>query len=394
MNRLVAFVKPYLQGDARSGDLPVTRQNISVSADPSHLSSRVIGSRVNAAAILSLYGTAHLVVDAICAAVVFRIASAENTPADGFVGVILLYHALAFGLQAVFGIAVDVTRMPRLAAVLGCLVTASALVCPSIPLLGIVLSGIGNAMFHVGGGYISLRITPQRATVPGLFVAPGSLGLLLGAILGTTGKLDPIVLLPIALVLCVLMALSPVLAAEPVPRRNSSSGRREFVLGCILLAIGIRSLLGFLLVFSWESQAVLLVVLTLATVAGKALGGVLADRWGWMQVAVGSAIAALPFLACASTYPVLLIPGMLLVNLGMPVTLAAMAEALPGYPGFAFGLTCLAVLIGGLPPLLGAPVKDPASISLMVLLLSAALYCGLRPWSFNPSIMDTEQECE
>jgi len=109
---------------------------------------------------------------------------------------LLLYHVLAFGLQPVFGLAVDAAGTPRLAAVLGCLVSAGALLFPASPGLAIVVAGIGNAIFHVGGGVVSLRLTPHRAAAPGIFVAPGSLGLLLGAILGSHGPAAAAPLLP------------------------------------------------------------------------------------------------------------------------------------------------------------------------------------------------------
>jgi FSR family fosmidomycin resistance protein-like MFS transporter len=331
------------------------------------------------AAFWSLYGLAHLVVDAICAAVVFRIAAVESVGSEAFVAALVLYHSLAFGLQPIFGFAVDGTGRPRIAAFLGCLVTASGLLWPTRPLLGIVLAGVGNALFHVGGGAICLRASPRRATLPGLFVAPGSLGLLLGAVLPTSGQIDPVVLAPVALGLGTLMVFVPVpnLRAKAQPR--NFPGRLDAVLGCMLFIIAVRSLVGFMEVFPWESQPGLLVVLTSATVVGKALGGILADRWGWMRVGVASLLAALPFLAAAPVYPIAAIPGMLLVNLTMPVTLAATAKTLPGRPGFAFGLTSLAVLLGGLAPLLGVSVGGPAQVSLMLILASAAMYRGLRP---------------
>ena len=95
---------------------------------------------------------------------------------------------------------------------------------------------------------------------------------------------------------------------------------------------------------SWETQPVALLSLTAATVLGKALGGILADRWGWMRTAVGSLLAALPFLVYGHIVPIAAIPGVFFLNMTMPITLAAVAETLPARPGFAFGLTTLACL--------------------------------------------------
>lgn len=342
-------------------------------------------------AVLSLYGTAHVLVDATCAAVVFTLVFQTGVSGETVAGLMLLYHALAFGLQPFFGLAVDATKTPRLAAMLGCLVSALALLFAPWPVIAVALAGVGNAVFHVGGGIVSLRITPQRATAPGLFVAPGSIGLLLGAILGQSGPLPIAALLCAAVVVSLLLICLPVPRPEPVAACPCPVHRAELILALILLSIAVRSLVGFLVSFPWKTEPVLLVALTLATVLGKSLGGFLADRWGWVRVGMGSMLAALPFLACASTFPAAAIPGMMLLNFTMPITLAATAQALPGRPGFAFGLTCLAYLLGILPPLLGFSANGPIYVVLVVLLSLWALHRGLRWLSFDRCLSETLQ---
>ena len=163
--------------------------------------------------VLVLYGATHIVVDACSAAVVFGILARHAVATDTFLGLLLLYHAMAFGLQPLLGLAVDRTGAVRLATALGCLVSAVALLL-SLPMAAVIITGIGNALFHVGGGVVALRITPQRVTAPGFFVAPGSLGLLLGAILGRSGPWASYGLLLAAL------ALLPFILSTPVPREE------------------------------------------------------------------------------------------------------------------------------------------------------------------------------
>ena len=292
-------------------------------------------------------------VDACCAAVVIGVLSTGAVSPEVFVSLLLLYHVIAFGLQTVFGLVVDALGMPRLAAVVGCLVSAIALLIPA-PIAAVVITSLGNALFHVGGGVVSLQITPHRATAPGLFVAPGSVGLLLGVILGKSHPAAGIYLVAVALVLCLLMALSPVSQVASVTKQRKLPSRAELVLGLILLSIAIRSLLGFLVSFPWETQPEALLALTAATFLGKAIGGILADRWGWIRVAVGAMLAALPLLALSSAFPIAVIPGLFFLNITMPITLIAVAETLPGRPAFAFGLTTLAILLGAIPFFLGA----------------------------------------
>ena len=340
-------------------------------------------------ATVTLYGIAHLLVDACCAAATFRTAAVAAVRPDTFLALLLLYHVVAFGLQAPLGLVVDAVRMPRAAAVVGGFLTIVALAMPSMPITTIAVVGIGNAIFHVAGGAICLRLAPHRAALPGVFVAPGSVGLLSGCLLGQLypGGVAPLAFLTAAV--CVAMAIWPVVSSErqladdcPRPRQSASPG--EIVLGLILLSVAVRSLLGFVVTFPWETRPGTLIALTAATCLGKALGGFAADRWGWRRVGVGAMLLALPLLAASSTVPEAAIPGLFLVNLTMPIGLIAVAECLPGRAGFAFGLTCLVLLLGMMPPMLGVPVGGAWALP-AVMVSAASLYRGLGRPRWQPS---------
>ncbi len=335
------------------------------------------------AATLATYGTAHLLVDACCAAAAFRIATAGDVPAETFVALLLLYHVLAFALQPLVGLAVDAAGTPRAAAVLGGLLTVAALamVSSSIPAAVIVVAGIGNALFHVGGGIVCLQLTPHRAAAPGVFVAPGSVGLLLGCVLG---RLYPETLTSLGLATaasCLPILVFPVPHVKiPSRLKESRLPAGDIVLGLILLSIAARALLGFLVAFPWDTRPGTLIALTLATCLGKALGGFAADRWGWRRVGVGATLASLPLLAASSTMAEAAIPGLFCSNVTMPITLAAVAESLPGRPGLAFGLPCLALFLGMAPSLVGVPVGGAWIVVAILLVSAAGLYRGLgRP---------------
>ena len=138
-------------------------------------------------AVLATYGLGHAAVDATCAALLFAAATSGRIPARQAVFAFLLYNVVAFALQPAFGMLVDRWRVARPAAILGGLLTATALplsLLPRMALAGVVVAGLGNAIFHVAGGSISLRLAPGRASAPGIFVAPGAAGLAVGALLG------------------------------------------------------------------------------------------------------------------------------------------------------------------------------------------------------------------
>jgi FSR family fosmidomycin resistance protein-like MFS transporter len=343
-------------------------------------------SRGRVAAYLTAYGVGHALIDAICAGILLTIWWYGELPAAKVTWLFLYYNLLAFGSQPVFGAILDHTRTPRCGAVLGCLFTGAALVgFVEWPTFAVTLAGVGNALFHLGAGTISLNLTPGRATAPGIFVAPGALGLAIGIYLGKIGQF-PIwpflaVLVPVA---CLIGVLKPpaIDYERGGVKRDSSVQWLAPALLLVLTCVAIRALVGTNLVFPWKSQMGWLIALTLAVVLGKGLGGYLADRYGWTRVAAGALALSIPLLAFAPGIAGLAIIGALLFNMTMPVTLAATANLLRGRPGLAFGLTCLALEVGAWPGKLhlgkwDGPGSEWLALAVMVTAL-VALYFGLR----------------
>jgi FSR family fosmidomycin resistance protein-like MFS transporter len=337
---------------------------------------------------ISAYSLAHALVDAACAAVVFGSGAASLAPAQGgaqnLFQLILIYDVIAFSTQPVFGLLVDRFKAPAQLAAVGILLVAASTLVMSVPLLAALTAGIGNAIFHVGGGSVSLDLAPGKAALPGIFVAPGALGLTIGILVGKSGGFTawPFLLLLLGSAAFILAiprpeARSPALAHPALP---NSLRWFETVIALLLLSIGIRSLVGQSLVLPWKSDPTLLLTLTLAVVLGKALGGLLADRYGWAAVAVSSLVISAPLLAFFAPVPALAIAGTFLFNLSMPVTLVSLAGMLPGKSGFAFGLSALALIAGALPAFM--PLQSltgaPGFIFTTILVSIAALYGGLR----------------
>ena len=318
--------------------------------------------------------------DAACVAVLFAMVTPNLANPYGVVQFILVYDVIAFAPQPIFGLLVDRYRAPAQVAAAGILLVAASTLLMGAPFLAIVTAGIGNAVFHVGGGRLSLELAPGKATLPGIFVAPGALGLTIGILIGKSGEFLawPFLVLLLALAVTVLVIPRP----APLPRRALPGNLRWFetVILLLLVSVAIRSLVGQSLVLPWKSDPSLLLALTLAVVLGKALGGILADRFGWAAVAVTGLVISVPLLAFFTPLPALVILGTFLFNLSMPVTLACLADMLPGKSGFAFGLTALALIIGALPAFLPlqAVTGAPGFIFVTILVSIAALFGGLR----------------
>ncbi len=301
---------------------------------------------------------------------------------QAFAGLFILYNVLAFGSQPIFGFAADSFRAPRFAAVGGCaLAAAAAGMAASFPTAAIIAAGLGNAAFHVGGGTIALSLDPGKAAAPGIYVAPGALGVLAGTLLGRHWNSAAWPVIAALGLLCALMLGVRTPAVNYGRRAAAEPPRFKLILVLALVAIFGRALAGTALVFPWKSHMELLVALTAATAAGKAFGGVLGDLFGWLRTSVAALLLSIPFIVFFPHLAVLAIFGVFLFNIAMPITLALISGLLPGNPGFAFGLTCLALLAGSLPSFnaILLPVLGGKWIVFSVACLAAlSLYAALK----------------
>ena len=336
-------------------------------------------------AALGVFGLAHAAVDATCAAILLAAVTTGRIPVAQALVAFLLYNLVAFALQPGFGLLVDRWRAERPAAVIGAAVTAAGVplsLLPGMALAGVCVAGLGNAIFHVGGGAVSLRLSPGKATAPGVFVAPGAAGLAAGSLLGKVG--GPLWLPPAALLtLAIAMALLPLTFPAEQPARSSARPTTSPGLGIevavllVLLVVVMRSFTGFAIALPWKAQLPLLAALTAAVVLGKALGGVLADRFGRARVGVGALAFSAPVLMLATQSPVAGVLGMFVFNMTMPVTLVAVADAIPDHPGFAFGTASLAIVVGAFPVLVGWSFALSGAVPVALAVWGSAMALGV-----------------
>jgi FSR family fosmidomycin resistance protein-like MFS transporter len=137
---------------------------------------------------ISVYSLTHALIDCVSAGVVFSLLALEYVSLEYFFYLVVLYNILAFGLQAPIGFLIDKIKKPKGVALLGILFAFLAIIFLNSPLSAVILVGLGNSLFHVGGGIISLNLIPRKATMPGIYVAPGAAGLFIGAVIGKSGN--------------------------------------------------------------------------------------------------------------------------------------------------------------------------------------------------------------
>lgn len=333
--------------------------------------------------IVSLYTLAHFLVDLACVYLVTSVVLGAPAGVNGRGWIIILYNLFAFALQLPLGIAADrLDRNARLSAC-GCALAALAYPLAGAPYAACILAGIGNAAFHLGGGIDVLNIGRGRAALPGIFVSSGALGVWLAYRLAghVSLWLFPLLLLAAAAALLQLdvknRRVYRVRNAAPVYGRPAALA----VTGTALLlgTIVLRSYLGMLMRFDWKRDAGLSLAFVLAVVLGKALGGVLADRFGRARLTVGSLLAAAALFGFGFRSPAACIAAVLLFNMTMPVTLTAVAELCRDKNGFAFGLTTFALFLGFALDLAGGgSLFSAAGLAGGCLVSAALLEGGLR----------------
>ena len=315
----------------------------------------------------------HFFIDFLCAWVLFL----RCRPAPSWAEAMLYYNFCAFALQMPLGLLADRFRQDRSFLVSGgLLVGLACLGLGRAPLALSVVAGVGNALYHVGGGVAVLHAYEKKAGPLGVFVSPGAFGVFFGTLLGKAGT-D--ILAPSLIGLAACLVLAWLLRGEhrPAPADPFRLDAPAAALACLFLVVCLRSLLGFLFDFPWKTGA-WSVAAVCAVVLGKAAGGYLSDRAGMKWVSLGSlGLAALGFLLSGS--PPCGAAAIFFFNMTMPITLRAAADALPGLKGFSFGLLTFALFLGFLPVWLALPLPGAGWFLALGALLSLGLLLpGLR----------------
>jgi FSR family fosmidomycin resistance protein-like MFS transporter len=299
-----------------------------------------------------------------------------------FLPYILIYNFIAFALQAPVGFLVDYSQRPREGAALSFLILVGAiLLMPLSIIFSVIFFGVGNALYHAAGGSIALNIVPFKTTAPGIFVAPGAIGVLMGGIIGRYDGMNEFGFILVLLVMAFVIWQTEVGEAALNLQKSVSKPKLIYLALVLIFTVVIcRALIGTTSNMPWRSSIVLLTIFTIFVSLGKGMGGYLADRFGWMKIGFFGLLASAPLLLFFSTIPWIGILGAFLFQFTMAITLVSTYKVFPTRPAFAFGLPCLALFIGALPALLGRKelFTDIEIGILMFVVAVVCLYFGLR----------------
>ena len=302
---------------------------------------------------------------------------------------ILLYDIVAFTLQLPIGIALDQLDKNSHAALLSYALVGAGVILSLVPIAllewpAILLLAIGNALFHSAGGLSVLNISQKHAGPSGIFIATGAIGVFLGTHSAQMGRLQIAFSLLVLLFLCALITLVVQKVNKKywnvhnvsfdIPRLSSNT---LLAIALLSFVVALRSYVGMVMAFPWKSEMLLLVLSILGVFAGKALGGVVADRIGFRTTAIFSLIVAATLFVPSWEIPVMGLLGVFFFNFTMSITLASLANILPNAKGTAFGLASFSLAVGALPALAGFRIEHPLMLSAMSLVSAFALGVGL-----------------
>lgn len=338
--------------------------------------------------IVGIYSIIHCIIDMSCAMLIAGILTPSMTSTNSLIIAIILYNLFAFAFQLPFGILADKINKNAIFSVIGCLFIIIAYFISSFAMFSCIIAGIGNALFHIGGGIDVLNISEKKATLPGIYVATGAIGLYIGSkvtYLGFNRFYIIVVLLTISII-ALLWLYKQVKQKYKInneePKFENISNNKEIVMYCLLITICIRGYLGLILNFEWKSNFVIGLVCITAVVLGKILGGILGDKFGWRKVSTLSLIISAILFIFAFDNSICGVLAILLFNMTMPITLTALSNLFNNNKGMAFGLTTLALFIGAIPVLLGYTnfLFNNISLFITIILSAIILYYGLKQY--------------
>lgn len=383
----------------------------------------------------AIYSVLHMFVDGVCAFAMFGTFLGRE---QGY-RYVLFYNFCAFALQMPFGAVLDLLNgrcRKEISFVTACMGVAITLIGA---FMHPVVLGVGNALFHIGGGVGTIHEDKRkgwRGRGLGVFVAPGAFGLYLGMQLaknsagnvwlygaGTfmalicagaagrwlrtgsqVGALTSVaadsagdrLVSSMATDSARVRSVSPIAAQstrirpeddlmnsrmQVDPMQDIKIGEIIPLVVCLFLVVVLRSYIGMAVTFSWKTTVSAGVISTLAVVFGKAAGGFLASKLGFLRTAVVSLSAAAVFYLFSGFMPAGAL-ALFLFNMTMPITLYLLIRKLPGLPGFSFGFLTFGLFLGFLPTYFGLPVWRNGSMIgcvgsvISLLILAAGIFRG------------------
>lgn len=323
----------------------------------------------------------HLLVEIVCFTVVTH--TFKLTLTQGAL-IALLYDILAFYPQFIIGELHEKFKKVDFGSIAVGIIAIGIIVVDWSAfnirtLIGIALIAIGNAFIHDCCAIQTTLLSNSKLFPSALYVGGGSFGVVIGQYLGKLDAFNKYYLL-IALVGIELIILLTnkfwLYDNKSYPEFNLTKPELSivFVVVAAFVVTLVRSFMGYAIPISWKKEEWQSFVLFSSMGVGKAFGGWLADKIGTYKVGVATTLLAIPFLVFGDTVMMVSIIGVFLFSMTMSITFGMLLSVIKDNPGFAFGLTTIALTTGILPVLLFGSFDKLINIILVVVLSLLCVY--------------------
>ncbi len=298
-----------------------------------------------------LYFYVHFIVEVVC---FFYLSRVTNN--SMFVWLVpFIYDGIAFVPQSVIGYISD--KYPKInMGLIGVILLVIAYLIyglTNLPIyLSLVILCVGNALLHVSGAEDTLKSSGGKLSPAAIFVAGGSFGVVSGKLLART------TLNPLFLIIAILTIIPFTLLSKTYINKDSNTNNFDYVrkdlnpsiviLVAVLVVI-IRGYMGYGIPTSWNKTTAQLIIFFCTMGLGKALGGILSDKFGIRKVAIISCLIAIPFLCFGDNIMIISLIGVMFFSMTMAITLGILVSVLKKNPGLAFGLTTIGLFLGTAP---------------------------------------------
>ncbi len=295
-------------------------------------------------------GLAHGVSD--CSAGLILGSLTSSMSLFGVGSLVLLYNILAFGAQPLAGLMTDKFKNPRLSAIIGLILMCAAIILFYFnPVLAVIFAGGASALFHVGGGALALCATPDKASGPGLFSAPGVAGLAIGGYMAINNIFPAAIIVSMLIIIAVLITIIkiPIMPYDTLARNNEFD-KHDFIMLFLLLAIALRSAVWNIFQHVEQGEILNIILISLSAAGGKIIGGYAGDKIGWRRYSFSALLLAIPLLILGETSIYFLLPGIALLQSVTPILVSALYKNMKKLPATSAGLSFgLAIAAGGIP---------------------------------------------
>lgn len=300
-----------------------------------------------------IYFFIHLFVEIISFGLIFRFVDSSD-----YYIIALVFDVLAFIPQAIIGEFYNNHKGIQIAYI-GISLLLVAIIFANINkllLVMVIFLSFGNAILHICGAVATVKCSSGKIFSSALFVGGGSFGLIIGQVFGKSYLSLKLLFIPLILILILVIMTNQKWCVENAvyPKFDVVVDEKKILLVIIVafFVTAVRSFIGYAIPISWKKELYQSFLLYFTMGFGKAIGGFLCDKYGYKNVACLTTILCIPFLIAGENLMFISIIGVMMFSMTMSITFAMLLSVLPNRPGFAFGITTVALIIGFFPTII------------------------------------------